>query len=387
MQLTHNRHNDRQKGLQKGLSLVEVMIAMVIGSVITAGVIQLFVSNSETHRVMVGQSRMQESARFALEFIGRSVRQAGYRGCFSSNDELHTTIDPVGNIPYEYNINIGVQGYEATGEGVWSPVLSTLPRTSSNGNNDTNVYKTGADEGKGNGIVIDTVVSGSDVITLRGMAQQDLEARLINLLGVTDDIVVNVPPDGLSLLTDHLAVIHDCEKATVFRVTSTSIAAGQMTIGHDTDDNDDVANSIDNLALKNSFNIDASVSAIVSNTFFLAPGVGETSQGEPALSLWWKSGLAAPVELVEGVEDLQFLYGVSTNNDTVPNQYLLANQIADWKEVTTIRVTIVVNSVEDVGGTSTPTQGCLIQSCYEDENFDGLIRRSFSQTINLRNTS
>jgi type IV pilus assembly protein PilW len=155
MQLTHNRHND----LQKGLSLVEVMIAMVIGSVITAGVIQLFVSNSETHRVMVGQSRMQESARFALEFIGRSVRQAGYRGCFSSNDELHTTIDPVGNIPYEYNINIGVQGYEATGAGVWSPVLSTLPRTSSNGKNDTKVYSTRDDEGEGNGIVIYTVIS------------------------------------------------------------------------------------------------------------------------------------------------------------------------------------------------------------------------------------
>ena len=107
MQLTQN--------LQKGLSLVEVMIAMVIGSVITAGIIQLFVANSETHRLMLGQSRMQESARFALEFIGRSVRQAGYRGCFSSNDELHTTIDPVGNIPYEYNLNLGVEGYEATG--------------------------------------------------------------------------------------------------------------------------------------------------------------------------------------------------------------------------------------------------------------------------------
>jgi type IV pilus assembly protein PilW len=366
------------------------MIAMVIGSVITAGIIQLFVANSETHRLMLGQSRMQESARFAMEFIGRSVRQAGYRGCFSSNAELHTTIDPVGNIPYEYNLNLGVEGYEATGVGVWSPVLSTLPRTSSNGNNDTNVYSTGAGEGEGNGIVIDTVVSGSDVITLRAMAQQDLEARLMNLLGETDDIVVNVPPGGLDLLTDHLAVIHDCEKATVFRVTfanNNTPVAGQMTIGHDTDDTDDVANSDDKLALKNFFTTDASVTAIVSSTFFLAPGAGESMQGESPLSLWWKSGLDAPVELVEGVEDLQFLYGVTTTDDKVPNQYLLANQIADWNKVTTVRITIVVNSVDDVGGTSTPTQGCDIQPCYEDEDFDGLIRRSFTQTIMLRNTS
>jgi type IV pilus assembly protein PilW len=266
-------------------------------------------------------------------------------------------------------------------------VLSTLPRTSNNGNVDTNVYKTGAGEGEGNGIVIDTVISGSDVITLRGMAQQDLEARLINLLGVTDDIVVSVPPDGLNLLTDHLAVIHDCEKATIFRVTSVnnnSPVAGQMTIGHDTADTDAVANSIDNLALKNSFDIDASLSAIVSNTFFLAPGATEN-----AVSLWWKSGLAEPVELVEGVEDLQFLYGVSTDTDTVPNQYLTANQIADWKEVTTIRVTIVVNSVDDVGSRSTPTQSCEVQYCVDKDTapYDGLIRRSFTQTIKLRNTS
>jgi len=382
MQLTQN--------LQKGLSLVEVMIAMVIGSVITAGIIQLFVANSETHRLMLGQSRMQESARFALQFIGRSVRQAGYRGCFSSNDELHTTIDPVGNIPYEYNLNLGVEGYEGMGVGVWFPVLSTLPRTSGNGKNDTNVYSTGAGEGEGNGIVIDTVVSGSDVITLRGMEQQDLEARLINLLGDGDDIVVNVPAGGLNLLTDHLAVIHDCEKATIFRVTfanNNSPVAGQMTIGHDTDDTDAVANSDDTLALKNAFDTDASVTAIVSSTFFIAPGVGESSQGDNPLSLWWKSGLAAPVELVEGVEDLQFLYGVTKNDDTVPNLYLMASEIADWKEVTTIRVTIVVNSVDDVGGTSTPTHGCDIQNCYEDEDFDGLIRRSFTQTIQLRNTS
>ena len=68
-----------QSKLSHGFSLVELMISLALGSVVTAGVVQLFVANSETHTLVNGQSRMQESARFALEFIGREVRQAGYR--------------------------------------------------------------------------------------------------------------------------------------------------------------------------------------------------------------------------------------------------------------------------------------------------------------------
>lgn len=376
------------KHSQTGLSLIEMMIGMVLGSIITVAVAQLFVANGTTYRLMIGQSRMQEAARFSLDFIGRSVREAGYRGCFSSNDSVHSTIDPVSNTPYEYDLNFGVEGFNATGAGVWAPALSVLPQTS--GAADTNVYSTALGEGTGNGIDIDAIVSGTDVLTLRNMEQQDIEARLDGLLAPTDPIVVNVPADGLDLLTDHLAVIHDCEKATMFRVTSVannSPSAGLMTIGHDTLDVDAVANSFDNLALKNSFNTDASVTAIRSHTYFIAPGIGENSQGENPLSLWWKSGLDAPVELVEGVEDLQILYGVTTDSTNTPNQYVAADSVTDWKDVTTIRVTVVVNSIEDVGGTSEPTHTCAVQSCYVGEDYDGLIRRSFTQTIKLRNTS
>ncbi|MBT5724475.1 MAG: prepilin-type N-terminal cleavage/methylation domain-containing protein, partial [Gammaproteobacteria bacterium] len=64
------------RSLQKGLSLVELMISLTVGSVITAGVVQLFSANSDTYGVMMGQSRMQESARFSLDFIGRDIYKA-----------------------------------------------------------------------------------------------------------------------------------------------------------------------------------------------------------------------------------------------------------------------------------------------------------------------
>ncbi len=64
----------------KGLSLVELMISLLVGSIITAGVVQLYSANSETYRLVAGQSRMQESARFALAFIERDVHKAGNMG-------------------------------------------------------------------------------------------------------------------------------------------------------------------------------------------------------------------------------------------------------------------------------------------------------------------
>ena len=108
--------------------------------------------------------------------------------------------------------------------------------------------------------------------------------------------------------------------------------------------------------------------------------------GNNPLSLWRKSGLEAPVELIEGVEDLQLLYGVDTDEDRVPNQYVQANFVPSWQNVVTVRVTIVVNSIDNVGSTSVPTHGCAIQDCVTDEVFDGLIRRSFTQTIQMRNS-
>ncbi|MFP6809273.1 MAG: PilW family protein [Pseudomonadales bacterium] len=383
-----------RRSSQRGLSLIEVMIALALGSVITVGVVQLFVANSETHRLMMGQSRMQESARFSLDFIGRSIRQAGYRGCFSSNDDLPNTfvVDPlIDKPPYEYDLQFGVQGFDGTLLG-WNPGLDILPQTTSAGV-DTNVYSSlvlvAADstQGAGNGIDIAAIVPGTDVITLRNMDQQDIEARLNDLLGATAPIVVNQPSGGLNLLVDHLAVIHDCEKAMIFRVTSISTSGGLTTIGHDTGDTDDFKNDFFTLAVKNSFFKDASVTAIESHTYYIAPGLGENSQGDTPLSLWRKSNLFAPIELVEGVEDLQILYGVSTDGNATPNLYIAASPGLNWKQVTTIRITVIVNSIDDVGGTSTTTHGCGVHECVPGENFDGLIRKAFTQTIKLRNTS
>ena len=64
---------------QRGMSLIEVMVALAIGLVILTALGYFFLSSNQINRTTDDVSRMQENGRNALELMGRSIRQAGYR--------------------------------------------------------------------------------------------------------------------------------------------------------------------------------------------------------------------------------------------------------------------------------------------------------------------
>lgn len=64
--------------MQLGLSIVELMVAMALGLLLMTGVIQVFLSSRQTYAANEAMGRMQENGRFALEFMARSARLAGY---------------------------------------------------------------------------------------------------------------------------------------------------------------------------------------------------------------------------------------------------------------------------------------------------------------------
>jgi type IV pilus assembly protein PilW len=63
---------------QAGFSLIELMIAMGLGLFMLAGIIQVTVGSRQAFDVIHAQSITQESGRFAMSFISRSLRAAGY---------------------------------------------------------------------------------------------------------------------------------------------------------------------------------------------------------------------------------------------------------------------------------------------------------------------
>jgi type IV pilus assembly protein PilW len=65
---------------QAGLTLIELMVAMVLGIVLMGVAMNVFLSTRETHRVVTNLARVQENGRFALEQISQVIRMTGYQG-------------------------------------------------------------------------------------------------------------------------------------------------------------------------------------------------------------------------------------------------------------------------------------------------------------------
>jgi len=69
-------HSRRTK--QNGLTLVELLIAMVLGLVVLLVVGQIYLSGRQSYRTQTGFGGMQENGRFALFFLQRDIRMAGF---------------------------------------------------------------------------------------------------------------------------------------------------------------------------------------------------------------------------------------------------------------------------------------------------------------------
>ncbi len=71
----------KNKADQSGMTLVEIMIALLIGVFLLGGILQIFVSGKQTNRMQENLSRLQENGRFAMDFLSKDIRMAGYRAC------------------------------------------------------------------------------------------------------------------------------------------------------------------------------------------------------------------------------------------------------------------------------------------------------------------
>lgn len=79
---------------QVGFTLVELMVAMTIGMFLSAGVISLLIGTRQSYRATEDMAGVQESGRFAIEYLGRNIREAGFR-----EYDTATTLVSRGEIP------------------------------------------------------------------------------------------------------------------------------------------------------------------------------------------------------------------------------------------------------------------------------------------------
>ncbi len=112
----------RPNRYQSGFSLIELMIALVIGLVVIAAVALLALNASRSHRSLNLASQQQESGRFALSLLKEDLEHAGFYGSIAPNKLALPGADPdaSGGGPCDLspqthinNLLIPVRGYTA----------------------------------------------------------------------------------------------------------------------------------------------------------------------------------------------------------------------------------------------------------------------------------
>jgi type IV pilus assembly protein PilW len=358
-------------GSARGFSIIELMIALALGVVIIAGIVQLFVANDRTYSLLNAQSRLQESGRFAFDFIKEQTRSSGFFGCGPKPENIVKELRGTWPMLYEFDVTTPVLGYDGNADGTWSPSLAVLPRTE--GGISTNTYVAGT------GVDTTVIQPGTDVLVVRRVRAP--ETSLMQVLQPLGDPVVAAPGGDPGFATGDIVVLADCQQAAVFRITNLVVAGNQATVLHATSA---LGNPYENATvidsptgpipatlsfLGRSYGEDASIGAVETTIFFIAPGAGVNNRGDAPLSLWRRSGTTDPVELVSGIDDMQLLAGIDTtpgDGETNINRYVPFDLVPDPLQIVGVRVTLTVSSVDVV------------------EN-NAPLRRIMSETILLRN--
>lgn len=317
---------------QKGFSLVELMVAVVISLFLIAGVVQVYISNKSTYRFGEAMSRLQENGRFALEYMATEIRMADFWGCANM-----ATV--------QNNLVTTAPGYiDYTAGGI---------------------------------IGVDNPTGTPDEITINGAIDRGLTVQPPYMPNVSAAIFV-LEPSGLAI--DDVILVSDCLNGDIFQITNLQQGTGANS-GKESAVHNSGTGTIGNLSnnLSKTYKGDASIYVMNSKRFT----VENNGQNVPALFVRENGGPRQ--ELVDHVQDMQILYGEDTNvpGDGVPNRYVTRGAVGDMEAVTAIRIMLLLRSGEDnvldAPQTYSFNGGAPVTAA------DRRLRQVYTATINIRN--
>ncbi len=317
---------------QRGLSLVELMVAITIGLLLLAGVIQVFASTKQTYRVHEGLSRVQESGRFAMEFLTRDLRMAGFWGCTRSTNNLtnHLNFD-----------------FDSTGNGTADSYSEALS------------FNNSGIEGTDN-----DGVNNSDRIVIRGAFGTGLNVQ--PPFGPTPSADIRTSA-GNSLAQGDIVIVSDCQQADVFQITNANPGtSGSITHNTGTGTPGNATQPLSKIYVE-----DAQIYRAQTLVYTIQNG----ADNQPAL---FRNG----VELVNGINSMQVLYGEDTNASGTANYYVIADNVVDMDNVVSVQISLLVQSDSD--NLSTSPQSYTFNGVTSTAA-DNRLYQVFTSTIAIRN--
>lgn len=331
------------KSPHRGFTLIELMVAMVLGLVIVGGATGVILANRESYRTNEALSQVQESARTAFELLARDVREAGISGCDSSG-RMANVLRTNGGTAW-WQTWVGIEGYDA---GEVNPAVPTSTTRAER-------------------------VAGTDSIILQGIQGTGLTVESHNAAAAN----FKINAASTDLVDNDVLVLCDFDHAAMVQVTSYN--SNNVTVVHNTGGGAATPGNCSkglgyptdcDTATGNpyAFARNSQVSRLAASTWYIG---NNDRAGEGGRSLYRRRmGAGAVVqveEVVAGVSNMELSY-----REQGVDEFQEANEVGNWSNVTAVMITLTLQSA-DQRVTTDPTVNA------------GRIERAFTNIVTLRN--
>jgi type IV pilus assembly protein PilW len=357
----------------RGFSLVELMVAITLALIVTAGVISVFIGSRSAFEATSGTAALTDGGRFALNFISTSLRGAGYMSCTTApNIQGILNAGPTA-LPFTFNTAIG--GYEAVNTGINQAYVAAAAPVGADGNNGDWVTSPSAPTAGLDAALTGLAVQNNDVLVVRSTLKDAQTAYVSAIVDGAASFTVN---NSGTIQNGQIAVISDCAKGVVFQITGLGPVGANAVISHIAAGAPGNSTSVFPL----SFSPGAQVTPVNTVVYFIGPGADQDS------ALWSydlnATGAFTASELVPDIEAMQVLYGVDTTPPTqTVSAYVTAGQVANFNTVLSVKIALLAASAP---GSRHPTGAVtynLLGTSVTAPN-DTRSRQVFEETIALR---
>ena len=316
----------RQRNI--GLSLIELMVAIGLGVVISFGAVTLFMQSKTSYLQDEESARMQENGRYALRYLSRELGMAGFLGGVLRGD-LISSVPPSGTDCFNYLMGVGRTSFPFE---LYNEVAATT---------DPNMPTT-CWEASDN-FVNDPSMPDSDVLVIRR----------------TKDALTDPNQPGVSLDSKKFYV-----RILDANVSTTIVKGGSAG------------------ALLDWWEY-------YPHILFVRDYAIDTTDGIPTLC---RKGLEIDAVdkgdtqcLVEGVENMQIEFGIDNDGDQQADYFLTQPTFEEQQAAVVARIYLLVRSVNPITGYTNDKTFTLGQTAVSPAA-DGYYRRVLQTTVLLRNS-
>lgn len=116
--MSRNPHHAaaRSRARQRGVTFVELMIAMLLGLFLTSSVYFMFAKTKQAYRYQNALAQVQEQGRFATDILTQSLRLAGFPGDdVPPGNKIEGTDGPTDSVTVRYRNNVDCRDIATAG--------------------------------------------------------------------------------------------------------------------------------------------------------------------------------------------------------------------------------------------------------------------------------